>query len=177
MFTAHVHAYKPQLTTGRYNDSMQHLSPLPTHPLEQGQLNNHHTTLFSLLPTLHLSDQSAMLQGTCQPNNTWSHSALSTALNCTARLIISMQTYLQTVLPSSSMQEVREGKQQSASGPPHRSSRRGAHARTAIWCHVALQTEESGSTHSCTRIGQRHPKAPRRSLSSGVTWLIRSLVG
>jgi len=78
---------------------MQHLSPLPTHPLEQGQLNNHHTTLFSLLPTLHLSDRSAMLQ---------------------------------TVLPSSSMQEVREGKQQSASGPPRRSSRRGAHARTTI---------------------------------------------
>jgi len=70
MFTAHVHAYKPQLTTGRYNDSMQHLSPLPTHPLEQGQLNNHHTTLFSLLPTLHLSDRSAMLQGTSQPSNT-----------------------------------------------------------------------------------------------------------
>jgi len=92
-------------------------------------------------------------------------------------LIISTQTYLQTVLPSSSMQEVREGKQQSASGPPRRSSRRGAHARTTIWCHVALQTEESGSTRSCTRIGQRHPKAPRRSLSSGVTWLIRSLVG
>jgi hypothetical protein len=57
------------------------LSPhLPnTHPWSKINFQsfiNHHTTLFSLLPTLHLSDRAAALQGTSQPNRTVLHSAL-----------------------------------------------------------------------------------------------------
>lgn len=146
---------------------------------------NDHTTLFSLHAAFQLyihpwdRNPDADLQTGNQPGQdsvTLTLLFCPTAMNWTGRK--AEHTHLPTAVPSWMRKRwLQGGKRRSASGPPRRSSRRGEHARTGIWCRVAPRTEESGSTRSCIQTDRRRRRAPRRSLSSGVTWLIHWLAG